>query len=106
MIKTLWAKLKIRWGIDNNFQVIIILIAFSLAGPSTLWFHRKLDLLLGITDDSSFWLKLFVFIIVVLPLYNFFLFVYGSLLGQYKFFSKFFVDKLSLLKRFKSFLFR
>lgn len=99
MIKSLWTKLKIRWGINSNFQVIIILLAFSLAGPTTLYFHRKLDLLLGITDDSSFWLKLIVFIIVVLPLYNFFLFVYGTALGQYKFFLAFFKDKLKLLKR-------
>lgn len=93
----IWNKLKIRWGIDNNFQVLIILIAFSLAGPTTLYFHRKIDLFLGITDDSEFWKKLIVFIIVVLPLYNFFLFIYGSLLGQYKFFSRFFRDKLRLL---------
>ncbi len=93
----IWNKLKTRWGIESNWQVFIILLAFSLAGPTTLYFHRKIDLMLGITDESPFWMKLVVFLIVVLPLYNFFLFVYGVLLGQYRFFSRFFRDKLKLL---------
>lgn len=92
-----WNKLKVRWGIESNLQVAIILVAFSLAGPTTLYFHRKIDLLLGITDESEFWKKLIVFIIVVLPIYNFFLFIYGVLLGQYQFFAKFFKDKWRLL---------
>jgi hypothetical protein len=99
MFAKIWTKLKIRWGISSNWQVAIILVAFSLAGPTTLYFHRKLDFMLGITDDSSFWIKLLVFMIVVLPLYNFFLFLYGTALGQYRFFSKFFKDKLNLLRK-------
>ena len=99
MIKNLIKKLKIRWGIESSWQVLIILIPFSLAGPTTLYFHRKLDLFLGIGDDSSFWLKLLVFVIVVLPLYNIFLFIYGVAIGQYKFFRVFFRDKLMLLKK-------
>ena len=99
MINKLWNKLKLRWGIDSNLQVLIILIAFSLAGPTSLFFHRKIDFLLGITDDSSFWLKVVVFIVIVLPIYNVFLFVYGVLLGQSRFFIKFFRDKFMLLKR-------
>jgi len=99
MIKKLLTKLKHRWGIESNTQVLIILIPFSLAGPATLYFHRKLDLFLGIDDESSFWLKLLVFIIVVLPLYNTFLFIFGVLIGQYKFFKVFFRDKFMLLKK-------
>jgi hypothetical protein len=101
-----WNKLKQRWGINNDFQVVIILLVFSLAGPTTLYFHRKIDLLLGITDDASFWLKLLVFIIIVLPVYNFFLFVYGTALGQYRFFVQFFQGKLKLFKRLGSFFVR
>jgi hypothetical protein len=98
----LWQKLKVRWAIESNWQVLLILIAFSLAGPSTLYFHRKIDLLLGITDDSSFWLKLLVFMIVVLPLYNFFLFIYGLLLGQYHFMMRFILKKINLLQRIQA----
>lgn len=105
-MKAIWNNLKLRWGISSNLQVLIILVAFSLAGPTTLFFHRKIDLFIGITDDSSFWLKLIVFIIVVLPLYNFFLFIYGVILGQHRFFIKFFKGKLSLLKRIPRFIFR
>ena len=99
MIGKLLIKLKNRWKIESNLQVLIILIPFSLAGPVTLYFHRKLDLFLGIGDDSSFWLKLLVFIIVVLPLYNIFLFIFGVAIGQHKFFKVFFRDKLMLLRK-------
>jgi hypothetical protein len=75
-----------------------------LAGPSTLVLHRKIDILLGITDESNFWLKFIVFIILVLPIYNMFLLIYGTALGQYKFFIGFIKGKLALLKKLFLFL--
>jgi hypothetical protein len=96
MIK-FWNKLKQRWGIDNDWQVLLILLAFSLAGPTTLYFHNQIDLLLGIDAESPFWIKLVVFIIVVYPLYNLSLMAFGTLLGQYRFFKNFMKGKRKLL---------
>lgn len=104
-MKRTWDKLKIRWGISSDWHVLLILLVFSLAGPSTLALHRKIDLLLGISDDSSFWIKLISFIILVLPLYNMFLLVYGTALGQYKFFMNFVKGKINLIKKLFSFLY-
>lgn len=97
----LWAKLKSRWGIENNFQAALVFLSFALSGPSTLWFHRKIDLLLGITDDSSFWIKFAIFIVIVYPIFNLFLYLYSSLFGQNKFAKSFILNKIKLLSKLK-----
>jgi len=98
-MKNLWEKLKKRWDIESNWQVAIILVAFSLTGFSTLYVHKLIDQLLGIDESSPFIYKLLVFIIIVLPVYNILLLIYGTLLGQYKFFKNF------IIKFFKRLLF-
>jgi predicted membrane protein len=97
----LWEKLKQRWGINNNWQVTVILIAFALTGFSTLYVHRWIDGLLGIDGNTSFFIKAVVFVFIVLPVFNALLLVWGSLLGQKEFVFKFVKDKLRLIMRGK-----
>lgn len=92
MIKKYWKGFKKRWNIVSDRQVVIILIAFTLTGTTTMYVHKKFNQWIGIDESGNFWLKLLVFLILVLPLYNGLLFVYGSLLGQSKFF-RFFIVK-------------
>ena len=35
-------KIKNKWGIENNFQVIIILIVFAVTGSVSAWFSGPL----------------------------------------------------------------
>lgn len=90
-------RLKGHWGISNTFQVLLILVVFSLAGFSTLFVHKQINALLGIDHDSNFWLRLLVFIFLILPLYTLILYGYGLLLGQRKFFTRFIQVKFRLL---------
>lgn len=94
-MKKFWQKLKERWDIESDRQVVVILIVFSLTGFSFLFVHSWIDQLLGITKEDPFWLKLIVFIIVLLPLYNVLLLIWGILLGQGKFFRSFIVKFFS-----------
>lgn len=98
-MKQFWTKLKKRWEIDNDWQVLLILIIFAMTGSSTLVVHREIDLMLGITDDSAFHLKFFTFLFLVFPIFNSILYVYGLILGQRKFFNVFFLKKWQLMKR-------
>ena len=103
-MKKFWEKLKKRWGIDNDWQVAIILLAFTFTGFTTLYVHQLVDQLLGIDKESPFIYKVLVFIIIVLPVYNILLMIYGSLLGQYKFFKNFiiqFFSRILFIKRKK-----
>lgn len=101
IVAYIWLKLKKRWGISSNSQVAVILLAFALSGFSTLYSHRYIDKLLGITDDTSFWIELLVFVILILPIYNTFLIIWGTILGQRKFVIKFIKTKIHLFTSWK-----
>ena len=94
-MKKFWQKLKLRWDIESDRQVAIILLAFTLTGFSTLYVHHLADELLGIEEEGPFIYKVLVFVVIVLPVYNILLLVYGSLLGQYKFFKNFIIKFFS-----------
>ncbi len=80
-------KLKERWGIESNFQIIIIFLVFSLTGSSALWVANPIMEQVGldreITSGYIFWpLR----ILIVFPIYQILLIIIGTLLGQHKFF--------------------
>ena len=101
IITTILLRLKKHWGITSTLQVFIILLVFALTGFSTLFSHNYIDELLGIKDDTAFWIELLVFIVLILPIFNTLLIIWGTLLGQRAFFVKFIKTKIYLLTRWK-----
>ena len=97
MVKKLWERLKNHWKITSNIQVAVILLAFALSGFSTLYVHRYIDFLFGIDEQSSFWIVAAIFMLLILPIFNLFLFIWGTLLGQQKFVIRFIKTKINLL---------
>jgi len=96
----LWNRLKDHWKITSNLQVVIILIAFALSGFSTLYVHRYIDSIFGIDEESSFWIVAAIFILLILPIFNTFLVLWGTLLGQQKFVFRFIKTKINLILMF------
>jgi hypothetical protein len=94
-----WKRLKQKWGITNDFQVIIILTVFALTGFSTLYVEEFIYSVLGIGEGMHLVVKILFFIFLILPIYTVLLYVWGILLGQRKFFTKFILFKLSLLSK-------
>lgn len=83
-------KLKQRWGITSNFQLLIIFIVFAINGSLSARISYFFMGLLGMTKDNTHWLLYTVIMLVlVLPLYPFMLMVFGWLFGQSKFFFPF-----------------
>ncbi len=78
-------KLKKRWNIESNFQVIILLFVFAIAGSSTLYARKGIFFLLGVTADTSLWLKIPLYILVIFPTYQVIFLIVGALFGQFKF---------------------
>ena len=78
-------KLKKRWNIESNFQVIILLFVFAIAGSSTLYARKGIFFLLGITAETSLWLKIPLYILVIFPTYQVIFLVVVALFGQFKF---------------------
>ena len=78
-------KLKKRWNIESNLQVIILLFVFAIAGSSTLYARKGIFFLLGITTETSLWLKIPLYILVIFPAYQIIFLIVGALFGQFKF---------------------
>lgn len=82
-------KLKERWQIDSNWQLIVILFVFSITGSAATILAVPIMGFLGISADVgsfSYWI---IRILLIFPLYQFLLVIFGWLFGQYIFFWKF-----------------
>jgi len=79
-------RLKEKWGIKSTGHVIVICIVFSLAGLSITQIKRVFWPLLGFTPETPFWLKVVAWLLLVFPTYQVMLMIFGTLLGQFRFF--------------------
>ena len=85
----MFEKLKTRWNIQSNFQVVVILTVFALAGTSTVYVKKVIFDLIGITSETHLLIKIPVYVVVILTVYNVLLLIIGSIFGQFKFFREF-----------------
>ena len=88
-MQSFFNKLKNRWGIQTTFKLIIILIVFSCTGFSVLYVEDQIFKLLTVSEEHGFWMGVFLFIVITLPVYNILLLIYGFIFGQFKFFWNF-----------------
>ena len=83
-------KLKQRWGIASNFQLVVILIVFAINGSVSARISAYFMSLLGLNKDNLPWLFYYIILIIlVMPLYPFLLIAVGFIFGQFKFFFTF-----------------
>lgn len=103
-------KLKQRWGIHSNFQIVLILIVFALTGSSAVYvakpFLEVVGLQRGHFPDSwwSGWVYWTLRIVVIFPIYQVLLVAFGWLFGQFQFFWNFekkLLDRMGLGFLFK-----
>lgn len=81
----LW-QLQQKWAMSSVWQVIAVLVVFTLAGSTVVFLRKYLFVLLGFTPKTSFWWKVLTYLFFVFPAYQLLLLVYGFLLGQFSFF--------------------
>lgn len=79
-------KLKQRWGIESNLQLILIFIVFAITGSASAWLSKPFCIWLGITKaDMGFWFTP-IRLIMIFPIYQILLVFFGFLFGQFQFF--------------------
>lgn len=92
-------KLKERWGINSNIDLILILVGFSITGSLSAYFSKPITSLIGVTSETS---PLYIFIpvriLILFPVYQILLVFVGAILGQFKFFWNF---EKKMLKRLR-----
>ncbi|EDP96030.1 DUF6787 family protein [Kordia algicida OT-1] len=93
----LWCfkKLEGKWVTDYRWEMIAIFIAFALTGTSSVRIAKPLLEWIGFTrtvfpdgflGGSLYWI---LRIIIILPIYQVLLIIFGTLVGQFKFFWEF-----------------
>lgn len=83
-------KLKSRWEIESNAQIIIIMVVFAITGFSSLFARRLIFPLIGVEAADPFWYKTIIWLLTIFPVYNILLLTYAALFGQFHFFWGFF----------------
>ena len=83
-------KLKLRWGIKSNFQLLIIFIVFAVTGSSSIFVTTPI---LNFFDVSKSNMNIVLYYvlktIIVFPAYQLLLVFYGFIAGQFAFFWNF-----------------
>jgi len=96
-------KLKEKWGITSDFQLVIILIVFSVTGSIAVWIAKPLLDFVGLDKTAlSPWVFWPIRISIIFPLYQVLIVIIGALFGQFKFFWNF-EKKMLVRLGFKSF---
>lgn len=78
-------KMQEKWGLRSAFQTIMVLIVFALTGSTVLFLKPLVFDLVGLKSVTGFW-GVMLYIILVFPLYQVLILIYGFLLGQFSFF--------------------
>ncbi len=85
-------RLKERWGISSNFQLIVIFIVFAITGSSSVYVAKPFLMFIGLQQanfpgtwwgDALYWT---LRILLIFPFYQILLVIFGWLLGQFRFF--------------------
>ena len=80
-------RLKEKWGITSNYQIIIILLVFSITGSVAVWIAKPVLNLVGLDKEVVFpWLFWPIRIFIIFPIYQILIVIIGALFGQFKFF--------------------
>ena len=84
-------KFKKRWGITSNWQVLVIILVFSLNGSFATWVAGPVTHFLGLNPETfkPYLLYLFFRILLIFPIYQITLPLVGWVFGQFSFFWNF-----------------
>lgn len=95
-------RLKDRWELTSNLQLVLVLLVFSLAGSSIVFVRKPLFEALGVTAETSLWIWIALYIAVFIPCYQILFLFWGFVLGQWKFAWKFEKKMLRRMRIIKS----
>jgi len=83
-------KLKQRWGIESNFQIIVIFVVFAVTGSAATKLASPVTELIGLDKETTnAWFYWIIRILLIFPIYQVLLVAFGWLFGQFKFFWNF-----------------
>ncbi len=87
--------LKERWGIQSNWQLLVIFWVFAITGSASVFVAKPFLNWIGLSRDSfplswwSGWVYWSLRILLIFPIYQILLVLLGWLFGQFRFFWNF-----------------
>ena len=76
-------RLKEKWGIKSNFQLVIILIVFAITGSiSALISSPIIDFIFGESDINGI-VKFILQLLIIMPIYQVLLLFFGYIFFQF-----------------------
>ncbi|MBW3467690.1 DUF6787 family protein [Arthrospiribacter ruber] len=79
-------RLQRKWNLKSLRQVILVLVVFACTGFTILFIKKPIFDFLGISmERGGFW-KTVLYLLLVLPLYQIILLMWGFVFGQFDFF--------------------
>ena len=83
-------KIKRKWEITSNHQLLIIFLVFGITGSTAAWISKPILEFIGIKHSNiSLWFYWPIRIIIIFPLYQILLLITGTIFGQSEFFKNF-----------------
>lgn len=79
-------RLKIKWNITSNAQMVVVFIVFAITGSASVWVAKPVLNIIGVSDDMNPWIRIPLRIVLILPVYQVMLLVIGGVFGQFHFF--------------------
>ena len=93
------SKLKTRWGINSNLQILKIFIVFGITGSTAAWISLPICNFFGInTDNLNILIYWFARIILITVVYQFILIFVAFIFGEFEFFWRFVKKFLNLFR--------
>lgn len=77
-------RLQTKWKLDSLLQVVLVLVVFACTGFTILFIKNPILDFFGV-EKGGFG-NTFLYLLLVLPLYQIFLLIYGFIFGQFNFF--------------------
>lgn len=78
-------RLQSKWQLKSLTQVLLVLLVFACTGTTILLIKNPILAFFGIERGGGL-MNTLVYLLLVLPLYQFMLLIYGFIFGQFRFF--------------------
>jgi hypothetical protein len=80
-------RLQEKWKLESLFQVVLVLVVFACTGFTILFIKNPILDFFGIErGGGQGFINTVLYLLLVLPLYQIILLVYGFIFGQFRFF--------------------
>ncbi|GAA0880440.1 hypothetical protein GCM10009119_34100 [Algoriphagus jejuensis] len=77
-------RLQTKWKLESLLQVVLVLVVFACTGFTILFIKNPILDFFGV--EKGGFVNTTLYLLLVLPLYQIILLIYGFIFGQFKFF--------------------